>query len=121
MKKSLIKQSLFSLHKEMRLCGKQAIKEVFKKGRRYSFQDAVLFVLPNGVELSRFLCTFRRGFGCAVMRNRTRRIAKEVYRHSQHSIKKGFDLVFLPSKYCDDFYKMKDKIEHLFCMANLIE
>jgi len=39
-----------------------------------------------------------RRFGCAVLRNRAKRIIREVFRRNQSSFLQGFDLVVLPRR-----------------------
>ena len=111
---------MFSFTKEMRLSHKSDISRVFKKGRAFRFRDERLFVIPNGMNLNRFLCTFKRGFGRAVHRNRVRRFSREIYRCEKIFLKKGFDIVFLPSRYDYSFYIWKSTINSLFKIAGLM-
>lgn len=97
--------STCSFSKGERLSIRRSIELVFKKGKRYSNGGISLFVLPNELEHSRFLCTFKRGFGNAVKRNRVRRVFKEIYRQNKDCIKTGFDIVFLLSS---AFLKVED-------------
>ena len=55
------------LPKEERLCGAQRIRMLLKNGVRYSCDGAKLFVLPNKLPYNRFICTFKRHYGCAVL------------------------------------------------------
>ena len=111
---------LFSFPKGMRLSRKSDISKVFKKGKTFRLRDGRLFVLSNGMSLNRFLCTFRRGFGKAVQRNKVRRISKEIYRYQELFLKKGFDIILLVSRYEYSFYAWKCKLVDLFKMANLV-
>jgi ribonuclease P protein component len=81
---------------------------------------ATLFVLPNALDCSRFLCTFKRGFGSAVLRNRVRRLSKEVYRLNKHILKSGFDIVLLASASDGSFCLWQKKMFILFEMAKLL-
>lgn len=90
--------STCSFPKRERLSARSRIELVFKKGRRYSGEGISLFVLPNDLGHNRFLCTFRRGFGNAVRRNRVRRVFKEIYRQHKTCFKTSFDIVVLLSK-----------------------
>lgn len=85
----------FTFSKHERLCGKSAVKTVFKNGCKFACNGAALFVLPNNLSYNRFLCTFKRGFGSAVQRNREKRLSKEVYRHTKNRLKTGFDLILI--------------------------
>lgn len=94
-----------SFPKRERLSARSSIELVFKKGKRYSVDGVSLFVLPNELGCNRFLCTFKRGFGNAVKRNKVRRVFKEMYRRNKAYIKTSFDMVVLLS---NGFLKMED-------------
>ena len=102
--------STCSFPKRERLSSRRSIELVFKKGRRYSSEGISLFVLPNDLGRNRFLCTFKRGFGNAVERNRVRRVSKEIYRFNKNSLKKSFDFVLLVSKYSYSFDVWQNRI-----------
>ena len=97
--------SINSFPRRERLSLKVRISQVFKKGRRCSCEGISLFVLPNNAGCNRFLCTFRRGFGNAVERNRVRRVFKEIYRQNKWCLKTNFDIIVLPS---NSFLKEKN-------------
>ncbi len=80
---------------------------------------ATLFVISNKLDHNRFLCTFRRGFKGAVLRNRVRRLSKEVYRLNKCMLKQGFDVVLLVSASDSDFCVLKERMFALFRMARL--
>lgn len=114
-------KGLFLFPKKIRLSQKSDISRVFKKGIVFKFKDEKLFVLYNGMNFNRFLCTFRRGFGKAVQRNRVRRVSKEIYRYQMVSLKQGFDIILLVSRYNSSFCVWQKIITNLFGMANLFD
>ncbi|PIE98554.1 MAG: ribonuclease P protein component [Treponema sp.] len=85
----------FKLSKKERLSGSLQIRAVFKGAKAVNCSGARLLVLPNSLGYNRFLCTFRRGFGSSVLRNRVRRVAKEHFRLINPVLSQGFDLVLL--------------------------
>ncbi|MDR1868681.1 MAG: ribonuclease P protein component [Treponema sp.] len=73
--------SSFRFRREEHLKGRNEIREVFGRGKRFGCRGAKLFVLKNELPHNRICFTFSRGFGNAVARNRSRRISREAYRH----------------------------------------
>ncbi len=78
-----------------------------------------MFVLPNGLSHNRFLCTFKRGFGTAVERNRARRISKEAYRKIKPQLKTGSDIVLLVFSAQDDYFERFRQFVFLFTKAEM--
>ncbi len=85
----------FSLPKTERICSNRHIRAIIRNGARYSCAGAKLFVLPNQLPYNRFSCTFKRHYGCAVERNKARRLSKEAYRLMKYRLRNGFDIVLL--------------------------
>ena len=81
--------------REERLKGRNEIKEIFGKGKRFGCRGAKLFVMKNSLPHNRICFTFSRGFGNAVTRNRTRRLCREAYRSLKPRLNGGYDMVVL--------------------------
>lgn len=81
--------------REERLKGRNDIRAVFSRGRRFGCQGAKLFVLKNSLSGNRICFTFSRGYGNAVQRNRARRLGREAYRHLRPRLAGGYDLILL--------------------------
>jgi len=78
-----------------RLKGRGEIRDVFNRGKGVAFSGAKLFRLPNGLPYNRIAFAFPRKFGNAVMRNSSRRVCREVYRHLRSNLRTGYDFVLL--------------------------
>jgi ribonuclease P protein component len=85
----------FRFPRQERLKGREGIREVFSRRRAVSCEGAKLLRFENGLPYNRIAFAFSRKFGCAVERNRSRRISREAYRHLRGQLKGGYDLVFL--------------------------
>ncbi len=109
----------FTFSGKERLRRETDIKTVFRDGVKLKCSGASLFVLPNGLQYNRFLCTFRRGFGSAVLRNRSRRISKEAYRQIKNRLDSGYDFVFLIFSEQTSFSKRYEQLEFLFKKAGV--
>ena len=66
---------------------------VYEKGASWSNRTLILRAVPNGLELSRYGFTVSRRVGNAVVRNRVKRLLREILR--QKPLKTGWDMVFI--------------------------
>lgn len=85
----------FRLEKKLRLCKNQNFQRVYRGGRSYANKLLVLYVLPNRTESLRVGFAAGKRLGCAVVRNRVKRLLREVYRFNQGEIISGVDLVLV--------------------------
>jgi ribonuclease P protein component len=113
----------FRFKREEHLKGRDDIREVFGKGKRFGCQGAKLFVLKNKLPYNRICFTFSRGFGTAVKRNHSRRLGREAYRNLKHRIKYGNDLILLvyPTDSNSGFNERMEQLRFLFARAGLLQ
>ena len=104
-----------------RLKGRNAIREVFGRGKRVSCSGIKLFFLQNGLSYNRVALTFSRKFGIAVERNRSKRCSREAYRHIRALLMMGYDMVFLVYPGNDSFAVRLEQLNALFMKAGLIK
>lgn len=69
---------------------------VYREGRRRASSSFVVFLRPNGSEVSRFGLSVKRALGSAVKRNRIRRRVREILRVHRREIAPGWDIVIHP-------------------------
>ena len=80
----------------------------------------VVKVLPNELEFSRYGFSVAKEVGKSVVRNRVRRLLREIARIT--IVKPGWDIVFIarPGAASADYHQLKKSIEKLLLRANLI-
>ena len=116
-------KGFFRFKREERLTGREIIKNVFGKGRRFGCRGAKLFIIKNDLSHSRICFTLPRGFAGAVGRNRAKRLGREAYRNLRPRIKGGYDMVLLvyPDNPETTYAGRKGQLEHLFSRAGLVK
>jgi len=79
--------------KAERLLKRREFRHVYDQGQRYHFPLFTIFVLKNAQETSRLGVTATKRIGTAVVRNRCKRLVKEVYRRNKWRLPVDLDLV----------------------------
>jgi ribonuclease P protein component len=79
-----------------RLVHRAEYDAVYREGRKRSNREMMLFVRPNGLNVSRFGWSIKKALGTAVRRNRIRRRLREIVRLHLQEITPGWDIVIHP-------------------------
>lgn len=82
--------------RDCRLVRRSEFDAVYREGRRRSSPMFLVFLRPNGQEISRFGMSVKKAQGGAVLRNRIRRRVREVLRVHRREITPGWDIVIHP-------------------------
>jgi len=92
---------------------------VYKSGKAWVDNFIVIKALPNELEFSRYGFSVAKEVGKAVVRNRVRRLLKEIARLT--SVKPGWDIVFIarPAAATTDYHQLKKSMEKLLLRAHL--
>lgn len=90
-------------------------KKVYSKGRSVAGYSMVLYYLPVKPEEKKFGFSVGKKVGKAVVRNRVKRVLKELCRLNQHWFKEGYDYILIPRKGFKDrsFQQLKDDLYKL--------
>ena len=87
----------FSFPKKKRLVSNEQFKAVLARSRRSSDGLLILYMAENDCGYSRLGVSVGKSRGNAVVRNRLKRLLREVFRQSQESIPAGFDYLLMIS------------------------
>jgi ribonuclease P protein component len=87
----------FSLPKKKRLVSNNQFKDVLAHGHCARNNLLVLYAAKNNLNYSRLGVSVGKIHGNAVVRNRLKRLLREVFRQSQDSIPSGFDYLLMIS------------------------
>lgn len=78
----------YKFKKFNRVKSAKLFQTVYKHGTAYSDSDAVFYVFPSEESQVRIGLAVGKKLGCAVVRNHTKRLMREVFRHKQQELKK---------------------------------
>ena len=71
-------------------------KLVYERGARLHGRYSTLFILPNTLDVGRLGVAATKKLGGAVVRNRVKRLIREVFRRNK--VAPGFDIVVVPKR-----------------------
>jgi len=93
---------------------------VYDKGSSWVSDLVVMKALPNGLTLSRYGLSVSRRIGKAVVRNRVKRLLREILRLAP--LQPGWDIVFIarPLAASAEYANLEKSVKGLLCRARLL-
>lgn len=105
---------------EQYLTRKAQFELVYNQGKTWAGKEIVVKAMPNGLDSSRYGFTVSRRVGKAVVRNRVKRLLREILR--QIPLQPGWDMVFIartPAAEAD-FTNLGGSVRKLLFRARII-
>ncbi len=88
----------FSFKKENRIKSKNAFQIVYKTGRSVVDSMSVMYVLPNEEKTVKIGFAVGKKMGSAVVRNRVKRMMREVFRHRRSELRDSVQIIWVARK-----------------------
>ena len=94
--------------------------QVYENGRSWVNGLVVMRALPNGLTLTRYGLSVSKRLGGAVVRNRVKRLLREILRLAP--VKEGWDIVFIarPAAAGADYAGLEKAVKDLLSQAELL-
>lgn len=108
----------------LRLRKNEEFQLVFKQGKSFANRQFVVYVLKNAEKKhSRLGLSVSKKMGNAVVRNRIKRLIKEIFRELGDKLEDGNDYIVISRKPVRtmDYSDMKDSLEHVLKKAGVIK
>ena len=83
----------FRFPRVLRLTSRRQFQAVYAHGLKVATPSFAVFAKPNGLDHCRIGLTLTRKTGCAVVRNRAKRVLRELFRLNRHRFNVPLDLV----------------------------
>lgn len=115
---------VFAVHKEHRLARREDFNRVYRHGKSTANMQFVVYVLPRPQnEYFRLGVSVSKKLGNAVVRNRLRRIMKEIVRLNKDAITDKVDFVVIARKPAADmeYEEMRKSMLHVLKRASLLK
>lgn len=93
---------------------------VYSKGSSIVNERVVMKILPNGLDLSRYGFSISRRVGKAVVRNRVKRLLREILRLTP--LRPGWDIIFIARSRAADanYIDLEKSVRGLLSRARLL-
>lgn len=96
-------------------------KAILKKGKNTANEVVRISYKENGLNLQRIGIAIRKTVKSSILRNRLKRLVREVYRVNKLKLKKGIDIIVVVNQEDVTYEKVKIAMENCFKRLNIYE
>jgi len=100
------------LLKQQRIKSRKEISYLFSYGKKWRGKELTIIYCKNKENIDCFAVIVSKKNGCAVIRNKIKRLIREVFRNTDIIEPPFFDLLFIPqSSFSYNFHIIKEEYE----------
>ncbi len=101
---SASKRRSFTLPKSARVIRRQDFRRIYSRGSRVSGKDITVVALRRPDEGHRVGLSVSKANGCAVIRNKIKRILREAFRLERPTLPGQYDIVLIPRVHAEKYH-----------------
>ena len=96
-------------------------RAIYRRGKSFSNALLVLYIYKNRKNVNRIGISVSKKVGKSVVRNRIKRLIKEIYRLNKDELNIGYDLVFIARNAANgrNYNEIDEAVKNLFKKAGL--
>lgn len=116
---------LYSFPKDERLKKQEDFIRILREGRPYSLSKNFVVYIRKGAEKRRIGISINKKVGKAVVRNKIKRLIREVYRLHRPYLKEDIEMLVIVKPGVNvkdiDFYKVKEMLSKIWEKAGVLK
>ena len=109
------------MNKEKTIKKNHQFRWIIKKGKKANKKTVRVFIINNKDNKNKLGIAIKENIKSAILRNRVKRVIREIYRLEENKLKKKFNIIICFNTDVVDFEEIKADIRNAFYELNMYE
>ena len=109
------------MNKEKTIKKNHQFRWIIKKGKKANKKTVRVFITNNKNNKNKLGIAIKKNIKSAILRNRVKRVIREIYRLEENKLKKKFNIIVCFNTGVVDFDEIKADIRNAFYELNMYE
>ena len=109
------------MNKEKTIKKNHQFRWIIKKGKKANKKTVRVFIINNKDNKNKLGIAIKKNIKSAILRNRVKRVIREIYRLEENKLKKKFNIIVCFNTDVVDFDEIKADIRNAFYELNMYE
>ena len=109
------------MNKEKTIKKNHQFRWIIKKGKKANKKTVRVFITNNKDNNNKLGIAIKKNIKSAILRNRVKRVIREIYRLEENKLKKKFNIIVCFNTDVVDFEEIKADIRNAFYELNMYE